>query len=905
MTGNIIGNQNPLVGTTYTYEIKPSGLSFGLKGDYEWYLYKKQKNGIWKDITNKPKKGEKVTYRFGEIGLGIEFQMKVYEIKKGILPGMAATKELAGSCILIPTSDKVSKIEKVILFNRGAKDVNKASYRDTLIAQAHCIAMFNKEIEFHLWEDDAPGKGHDVNINKNNRHTRSYKARVNEKGIAEVPIPLMSDEKILRQMANQFLMKGDRNEGANHEYYVTATYSGKIQGASQVNVDVANPDYKGQPQNQPQPKPKPGTHTQKFPPQQGGGPKQPAAKGNIIEALFIDDRGNELSKVAVGDKVRVRIHSKNMVGKHIQYVVWEYDSTSNDEVYRSGNIKIPADVCDTSGFIITKAIFEKGVDSPIGDPDSDKQNYFIEIISKDLSAESQKFGVNSEGLMQVEKVKSAAGVQNTQDPKPETGKCPNCDKDITLDQMKKIFPGCKDETKLKSVMEAYNKYMSKFQMNTCWNKAHFFAQTRIEAGTSLHIKDEGLNYSVKRLIEGDRYKGKNWVKGNPIEKIGGYYLDGEFKSRPFSYFDTHKEDANKYGRKDLNKANDNGIQKANQEMIANLVYDDKNRPVKAKLGNTKDGDGWRYRGRGFIQLTGRNNYTAASKYTEKYANIEIISDEGANKVGTNAEVAMLACMGYWVADERTIQKKANGEKNVNLISKLIGTDVDWKGKKKSFDEITSILFKVNECIYGKKDNDTEKGDKNQYDINVNTFEVKKITTKPDSNDYEYNIYQSGQKIKTYNIKKNSHNLLPFPETGPNWGRFGTRDKGGDNWVNEKVCAALLGFFYSLPLNKYSKSLYFNDISANDGRNIGHAGHNIAGNDVDIRYPGSTNGAQTLWKDAMKTYKNEEAFIKDLENILDVAVKWKFIKNYAYKKGIKNTTGKATGVHQDHFHIGYR
>lgn len=905
MTGNIIGNQNPLVGTTYTYEVKPSILSFGLKGEYEWYLYKKQKNGIWKDITNQPKKGEKVTYKFGEIALGIEFQMKVYETKKGILPGLPTTKELVASIILIPTSNKVSKIDKVVLFNRGGTNVNKASYRDTLIAQAHCIAMFNKEIEFHLWEDDAPGKGHDANINKNNRHTRSYKARVNAKGIAEVQIPLMSDEKILRQVANQFVMKGDKGEGANHEYYVTATYSGKIQGASQVNVDVANPDYKGQPQNQPKPKPQPGTQTPKFPTKQGGGPKQPDPKGNIIEAVFIDDTGNELSKVAVGDKVRIRIHSKNMVGKHIQYVVWEYDSTSNDEVYRSGNIKIPADVCDTSGFIITKDIFGKGVDSPIGDPDSDKQNYFIEIISKDLSAESQKFGVNSEGLMEVEKVKSAAGVQKTQDPKPETGKCPNCEKDITLDQMKKIFPDCKDETKLKSVMEAYNKYMSKFQMNTCWNKAHFFAQTRIEAGTSLHIKDEGLNYSVKRLIEGDRYKGKNWVKGNPIEKIGGYYLDGEFKSRPFSYFDTHKEDANKYGRKDLNKANDNGIQKANQEMIANLVYADKNRTVKAKLGNTKDGDGWRYRGRGFIQLTGRNNYTAASKYTEKYANIEIISDEGANKVGTNAEVAMLACMGYWVADERTIQKKANGEKNVNLISKLIGTDVDWKGKKKSFDEITSILFKVNECIYGKKDNDTEKGDKNQYDINVNTFEVKKITTKPDSNDYEYNIYQSGQKIKTYNIKKNSHNLLPFPETGPNWGRFGTRDKGGDNWVNEKVCAALLGFFYSLPLNKYSKSLYFNDISANDGRNIGHAGHNIAGNDVDIRYPGSTNGAQTLWKDAMKTYKNEEAFIKDLENILDVAVKWKFIKNYAYKKGIKNTTGKATGVHQDHFHIGYR
>lgn len=431
MTGTIIGNQNPLVGTTYTYEIKPSGLSFGLKGDYEWYLFKKQKNGSWKDITGKPKTGEKVTYNFGEIALGIEFQMKVYETKKGILPGLPSTRELAGSCVLIPTSNKVPKIDKVVLFNRGAKDVNKASYRDTLIAQAHCIAMFNKEIEFHLWEDDAPGKGHNASINKNNRHTRSYKARVNEKGIAEVSIPLMSDEKILRQMANQFLMKGDRNEGANHEYYVTATYSGQIQGASQVNVDVANPDYKGQPQNQPKPKPQPEKHTPKFPAGQGGGPKQPDPKGNIIEAVFIDDKGNELSKVAVGDKVRVRIHSKNMVEKHIQYVIWEYDTASNDEVFRSGNIKISADIHETSGFVISKDIFEKGIDSPIGDPDSDTQNYFIEIISKDLSAESQKFGVNSDVLLEMEKVKSAVGVQNTQNPdKPGSCICQEQYKDL-------------------------------------------------------------------------------------------------------------------------------------------------------------------------------------------------------------------------------------------------------------------------------------------------------------------------------------------------------------------------------------------------------------------------------------------------------------------------------------------
>ncbi|MCD0457281.1 hypothetical protein LPB85_17705 [Chryseobacterium sp. LC2016-27] len=911
----ILGNANPVIGQKEMYSVSlvnddwlnPLGNTY--KNPLQapkthWEVMVQTKTGWRKGGSNK--EGQTVPYTFEQKSLmhkGIKIVVQQGEDK--------------GELIVYPQRAKEPKITKVELLDANYKPIpkgKKLSYRDTVIARAYCVEMFKMQVAFTLWEDDAKGEGHDPITNALNKiNLIPVLGTVDIGGIAEVVFRLPSYTMAVL-IANMRIASGDKNEGATHEYYVTADVVSKnIQKAS-ANVNVTNPTYNPEPpkrqrtlpQNTPPPKPKPPAEKPKPKPDSSkfpvttGGKNQSDGQGKILSAEFVDKSGNRLHSSKVGSKVIMKITAQNMKGKTVKVKIWEEDNFTwtNDLIFEKDYVLV-----GDANFVwvqLTKEMFDKATDGS----DSRQQDYFIEVIHNETSVTSSLMPVSADAEpMKVSKGKSVTVINEPkQEKKEEKNGCPNCNKPITLEQIKKIFPDCKDETKLKDVLNAYNKYMEKFQMNTCWNKAHFFAQTRIESGTSLNFKNESFNYSTRRLIQGDYNAG--FVKGNLAKKIPGYHTSGKFNGRPFSYFDNHHDEAEKYGRKDVNKNNDGLIQKANSEVIANLAYGPQSKKGK-ELKNTTEGDGWLYRGRGFIQLTGKVNYSASNKYTQLYANVEIISQEGADKVGASAEVAMIACMGYWVADERKIQTKANGQKNTDAISKLIGTDVDWAGKKKAFQEITSELFKVNDCIYGKKDDTTKKGDKNQYDINIDAFTVTKVFSKPDSKEYEYNIFIGKQKIKTYTITKNNHDLLPFPESGSNWGRFGTRDKGGDNWVNEKVCAALLGFFYSLPKNGYGKTLYFNDISANDGRNIGHAGHQLAGNDVDIRYPGSSNGGQTFWRDAMKAYKDEVEFVTELENIISVGVKWKFIKNYAYKKGIRNTTGKATGVHQDHFHLGYR
>jgi putative chitinase len=102
--------------------------------------------------------------------------------------------------------------------------------------------------------------------------------------------------------------------------------------------------------------------------------------------------------------------------------------------------------------------------------------------------------------------------------------------------------------------------VQKFELNTPLRLAHFLAQCGHESG-GFKATSENLNYGAKGLL-------------------------GIFKK----YFPTEAK-AKEYERK--------------PEKIANLVYG-------GRMGNGPEasGEGWKFRGRGYIQLTGKQNYTS-------------------------------------------------------------------------------------------------------------------------------------------------------------------------------------------------------------------------------------------------------------------------------------------------------
>lgn len=624
-------------------------------------------------------------------------------------------------------------------------------------------------------------------------------------------------------------------------------------------------------------------------------------KPEVVDVKYFESGGNLAYRVyKYGEKIDIKIQTANLAGKELTVEFWENKNKEKDELIKSKKVKpdntelvtINLDTNELKSgdkarndsyrafYLVIKADDTKSFMYPkdVADENAHKaeQIYFFQHLKLSDAKEDEWNKLADKNAPAVLKNEPAQKATTT------TG-CPNCNAPVTLAQLQQIFTKANADD-LKAIAANYTKYMAELNMNTCWNKAHFFAQVKGESGESLNItEDENFNYWYKRL---NRFKAFRTAEG--------------------------KIKAKELGRQ--TEANVNGLDEEGEKKVANYAYG----PQSAKgieLGNTEEGDGWRFRGMGPLQLTGRSNYTVANAYTSKEGGDIIANSE---LLRTNAKISLLASMAFWKIYK--ISHVANKQKDENVISVIVGADQEWSGgktaygvKKEAFEKNTSVVFKVNECKYG--DVVPEK-DCNRYKIDVDNFTVTYEYKNLASKQYRYEVivnkksvytkYINAEEMKsTFRGNKVDIRLLPFPETGPNWGRFGTRDAGGDNYASPEMAAHLLGFFFCLPVKGYTDTLYYNDISANDARNIGHSSHRV-GVDADIRYPGSPNTAgQVMWSQAAKSFASTEDFVAKLEFILELASKWSFVNNYTYKAGIKHSSGDYASVHQDHFHIGIK
>ncbi|EKT3967177.1 hypothetical protein NTJ12_002259 [Flavobacterium psychrophilum] len=252
--------------------------------------------------------------------------------------------------------------------------------------------------------------------------------------------------------------------------------------------------------------------------------------------------------------------------------------------------------------------------------------------------------------------------------------CPNCDKPVTAAELKQIFTQADDAT-LKKAADTYSKYMKELNMNTCWNKAHFFAQAIVESGLKLKVKD-GENF--------------NW-----------YYesLPGTFKA-----FRTEegKKKAELWGRS-VRIPIHPGVTDQNQKNIANWAYSS-NCDKGKELGNTQPNDGWDFRGKGLVQLTGRKAYNYANTYTKKEsANIL----DNPDLVSTDIGIAVLSSMAFF--KWKDINIITNGKSETKPISKRVGIEVDgsYTKKQNAFDDVTAKTFKISACKWSKTKADSK------------------------------------------------------------------------------------------------------------------------------------------------------------------------------------------------------
>ena len=113
------------------------------------------------------------------------------------------------------------------------------------------------------------------------------------------------------------------------------------------------------------------------------------------------------------------------------------------------------------------------------------------------------------------------------------------------------------------------------------------------------------------------------------------------------------------------------------QKIANKIYAD-----RMGNGNEASGDGWKYRGRGLIQLTGKTNYTWFA------ASLEISPEEAAEYTQTFEGAAQSAC---WFWETNKLNQYADTGDILTMTKRINGGTIGLEDRKKHYAHALHVL----------------------------------------------------------------------------------------------------------------------------------------------------------------------------------------------------------------------
>lgn len=225
---------------------------------------------------------------------------------------------------------------------------------------------------------------------------------------------------------------------------------------------------------------------------------------------------------------------------------------------------------------------------------------------------------------------------------------------ITYEQLRSIFPEA-SKTNLDIVLDEVNSNLERFKLNTRTRQRHFFSQIRGEVGVTMEGRTESWEYSPAVLRSFSSY-----YRANPQEsEVDGYKKDSKGKI-------IRRADQQAIGRKHFQKLNGNR--------------------------SSNPSDGFNFRGRGLIQITGYEKYNGfKSEYSSYWSGDVPDAVEQPNVINV-MPTAIRSALWFWLKYKVYLSDNNNGFSDVPSVTRRVnGGSVGLDERKEAYKIIETIL----------------------------------------------------------------------------------------------------------------------------------------------------------------------------------------------------------------------